>query len=128
MDLSRLEMNLLTTASDLINRETFKAKLNSMLPRWDERAFGVDEGLYKAINALNEAPSVAAEPIVEAHWIYSPCDGVWTTACSHCGYEETGESMRKYKGCPMCRAKMTHIECVGHRKEIECRINSANGF
>lgn len=68
------------------------------------------------------------ESTAQAHWIYSPCDGVWTTACSHCGYEETGESMRKYKGCPMCRAKMTHIECVGHRKEIECRINSANGF
>lgn len=82
-------------------------------------------GVY---NLIMRQPTIEAEPVVEAHWIYSPCDGVWTTACSHCGYEETGAHMRKYKGCPMCRAKMTHIECVGHRKENECKINSANGF
>lgn len=67
---------------------------------------------------IERAPAIDAEPIVEAHWVYSPCDGVWTTACSRCGYEEIGEHMRKYMGCPMCRAKMTHIECVGHRVPI----------
>lgn len=116
------------TVTDLISREALKAELCSMFPRWDERASGVDEGLSLALKAVKKAPAVSATPLLEAHWIYSPCDGVWTTACSHCGYEETGEHMRKYLGCPMCRAKMTHIECVGHRKEIECRINSANGF
>lgn len=59
------------------------------------------------------------ETTAQAHWIYAPCDGVWTTTCSHCGYEETGYYvMHKYKGCPMCRAKMTHIDANGHKFPI----------
>lgn len=116
----------MTSNLDLINR----TELRAIYERWILQLTAPEDagdrtGVETCLAVLNDAPAV--KPI-EAHWIYSPCDGVWTTACSHCGYEETGENMRKYKGCPMCRAKMTHIECVGHRKEIKCRINSANGF
>ena len=69
--------------------------------------------------SLSESMRGTPDSVIEAHWIYSPCDGAWTTTCSHCGYEETGYYvMHKYKGCPMCRAKMLYIDCDGHRKEI----------
>lgn len=109
----------MTQALDLINRTDLRAIYEHWLPQLTSPEDAGDRtGVETCLIMLNDAPAIDAEPIVEARWVYSPCDGVWTTACSRCGYEEIGEHMRKYMGCPMCRAKMTHIECVGHRVPI----------
>lgn len=87
---------------------------NAMRNEWLE--YGENEYVYDTnavLASIDEQPTLTEyEPIVKAHWVYTPCNGVWVTFCSHCGYEETGENLRKYMGCPMCRAKMTHINCV----------------
>lgn len=69
--------------------------------------------LYDIADRVGEQPTLTDyAPIVKAHWVYTPCDGALVTFCSHCGYEETGENLQKYKGCPMCRAMMTHTNRV----------------
>lgn len=138
MDLSRLEMNLLTTASDLISREALKAELCAMFPRWDERASGVDEGLSLALEALRKAPSIAAEPVVEAHWEMINMKAAWIPEyyetgefswrrmpyCSQC-HHRFGTSALEYKRCPECGA---HISGVRDRNDVVYVLNNKGQY
>lgn len=87
---------------------------NAMRNEWLEH--GENEYVYDTnavLASIDEQPTLTEyAPIVKAHWVYTPCDGALVTFCSHCGYEETGANLQKYKGCPMCRAMMTHTNRV----------------
>ena len=137
MDLSRLEMNLLTTASDLISREALKAELCAMFSRWDH-TFDVDEGIFLALKAVNEAPSVASEPIVEAHWEMINMKAAWIPEyyetgefswrrmpyCSQCN-RGFGTSALEYKRCPECGA---HISDIRDRNDVVYVMNNKGQY
>lgn len=109
----------MTSSLDLINRTELRAIYEKWLPQLTSPEDAGDRtGVETCLIMLNDAPAVNAELVVEAHWVYAPCEGVWSTTCSHCGYEETGDITRRYKGCPMCRAKMMYIDANGHKFPI----------
>lgn len=68
-------------------------------------------GWNDAINVINRAPTVDAEPVRHGGWIERPTGayGAWQTWCSACG-KHSGiggiKSNRHKPYCPNCGAKM----------------------
>ena len=93
---------------DLIDRKLLFNNLADYwgIPRdWDGR---IDKTCEDALAAIEDAPTIEAEPVVHAYWIKEQdehgIDRGWK--CSNCRgsvYEMTYEP---YEGCPHCRAKM----------------------
>ena len=55
---------------------------------------------------LEDAPTIYAEPVVHARWLYWGFD----SECSNCGYENRAESITRMRNdtpyCPHCGARM----------------------
>lgn len=73
-----------------------------------------NEGLYDAINAIDNAETVDAEPVRHGRWVPTEFDGyadgypVWDTwECSECRDEQYGNDIADLLHyCPNCGAKM----------------------
>jgi hypothetical protein len=67
-----------------------------------------DLHMAAAMNAINEMPTVDAEPVKRGEWIY---DESYTLYCSHCRnvayYSEWGAE--KFDFCPYCGADMHKV-------------------
>lgn len=67
-----------------------------------------DLHMAAAMNAINEMPTVDAEPVNHGKWIY---DESYTLYCSHCRnvayYSEWGAE--KFDFCPYCGADMHKV-------------------
>lgn len=74
------------------------------------------EDVYWAISALHNAPSVKAEPIIEAEWLYDEENECFF--CSHCDSSALNNYRNlstQSKRCP---------ECGAHMKEFIQKENS----
>ena len=64
-------------------------------------------------NALEEAPTVDAEPVKHGHWVEildSPMLPLKLSMCSECGAEYAPQQTPHFSYCPHCGAKMDEVE------------------
>ena len=108
-------MNMRLIDADALEREMYR------------KSFEVDDGRqrwnsglwirYKIFEeAIGDAPTVEAEPVRKAHWIYHPDweeDGECCYECSECGMGSEVD----YDFCMKCGSKMIGMETAKRKEE-----------
>ena len=106
--------------SDLIDREAlldelWKQRRNYQLMDDTQTADKIMHGLYRAEQALKDAPTIDAVPVVHGEWVFQGTGGsMGTKTCSVCGYQSWQSKLRMANMgnyCPNCGARM------GERRE-----------
>lgn len=100
--------------SDLISREAALRKMRDVLSRtkFMGSRFGMTylTNCFNALlNAVKNAPTVDAAPVVHGQWNWCSVYGVHYYLCSNCRdfrFDPLGEDKRKMKYCPHCGARM----------------------
>ena len=96
--------------ADVYENEIWKLRRNYQLMDDTHTADKIMHGLYRAEQALKDAPTLDVRPVVHGHWIRK-----WDTHCSACGvgfsempYSYDTEDGHGYveKFCPNCGAIM----------------------
>ena len=94
----------------LIDADELLEKLKQNLR--DYRDVMNDDGVRAtliAVNDVEKAPTIDAEPVVHGHWIRCSDGAELQLICSHCGYEyieADPDCTEEHNYCPHCGAKM----------------------
>lgn len=100
--------------ADAYAAELWKMRQNYQMLDDTHTADKIMHGLYRAEQALKDAPTIDAVPVVHGEWKQHKKGGIYCSACkhdNHCGDVRLIMGyVQKFPICPWCGAKMDKKE------------------
>ena len=100
-------------ARDLISRDALIDELEdwykSLGGTMNQRDWIIQDVILSAMDTVNEAPAVDAEPVRHGEWVSTEInhrEGTQRTSCTVCGFSYYGMALNHFKRCPDCGSKM----------------------